>query len=306
MDDFSTQLEETLNNYWAGLIQAIPRIALAIIILALGLLLSNVIAKFARKRFLMRAEDPLMGTFLGTVVKILLVTGVVLLSLHAAGLSSIAAGLFTAAGASAVVLGFAFKDIGENFISGVVLAFNRPFSINDTIRIDEAFGKIKALRFRYTHVKTFDGRDIYIPNSDVLRKPVINYTADGFFRHEFTVGVAYEDDISGVKSVIEEVLRTHIEVVDDDFHQSFVVEDELAASTVNLKVYFWVNTIDYRRAAIVLRGVLIRSVKEKLMEAGYNMPSDIRELKLYGTTQDIPIRIENFPMHDNAVGLGGK
>lgn len=302
MDDFSTQWQATLEKYWAQLIDAIPRIALAIIILALGLLLANTIARFARRRFLKRAEDPLMGAFLGTVIKILLVTGVILLSLQAAGLSSIAAGLFTAAGASAVVLGFAFKDIGENFISGIVLAFNRPFSINDTIRIDEAFGKIKALQFRYTHVKTFDGRDVYIPNSDVLRKPVINYTADGFFRHEFTVGIGYEDDIDAAKQLIQEVLKQQEEVVHDPVHQSFVVEDELAASTVNLKVLFWVNTIDYRRAAIVLRGILIRRVKERLAEAGFNLPADIRELKLYGTTQDIPIRIENFPMQPNAAG----
>jgi small-conductance mechanosensitive channel len=302
MDDFSTQLNETLQQYWSELIEAIPRIALAIIILALGLLLANTIARFVRRRFLSKAEDPLMGAFLATVIKILLVTGVLLLTLQVAGLSNIAAGLFTAAGASALVLGFAFKDIGENFICGVVLAFSRPFNVNDTIRIDEAFGKIKALQFRYTHVKTFDGRDVYIPNSDVLRKPVVNYTADGFFRHEFTVGIGYENDIDAAKELIERVLREHDEVVHDELHQSFVVEDELAASTVNLKVLFWVDTVDYRRAAIVLRGMLIRLVKERLSAAGFNLPADIRELKLYGTTPQLPIRIENPPADSAQAG----
>lgn len=218
-----------------------------------------------------------------------------MLALQVAGLSGIATGLLTAVGGGAIILGFAFQDIGKNFLAGIILAFNRPFNINDTIKIDDIFGKVKELNFRYSHIKTFDGRDIYIPNSDVLTKPVANYTADGFYRVEFTVGIGYEDDIESAKKLIENILDQNEEIVKDDEHENFVIEDELASSTVNLVVYFWVDTVDYRRASRVLRGSVIRQVKEKLFEEGFNLPADIKEIKIYGTEDAIPIKFRNSP-----------
>lgn len=151
------------------------------------------------------------------------------------------------------------------------------------------------MNFRYSHIKTFDGREIYIPNSDVLTKPVENYTADGFYRVDFTVGIGYEDDIVAAKKVIQDILDGNTEIVSDDDHENFVIEDELAASTVNLKVYFWVDTVDYRRASRVLRGSVIREVKEALFSQGFNLPADIKELKSYGTEDAIPIKFKNNP-----------
>ena len=210
-----------------------------------------------------------------------------------------AAGILTAAGGAAIILGFAFQDIGKNFLAGIILAFNRPFGVNDTIMIDNHFGKVMALNFRYTHIKTSDGRDIYIPNSDVLTKPVENYTADGFFRLEFVVGIGYEDNIQSAKEIVMQILNDHPGVVHNDTHENFVIENELAASTVNLKVFFWVHTVDYRRASRVLRGEIIKLVKEAFTKAKFIMPGDITEIKLYGGAQDIPLRLKSDPPVDN-------
>ncbi|HEV7350421.1 mechanosensitive ion channel [Telluribacter sp.] len=282
-----------LDEYWDALIAAIPRIGLAVLIVALGILIAGVIGRFTRRRMQARTEDPLMSTFTGNAVKAILVVIVCMLALHTAGLSGIAGGILATAGASAVVLGFAFKDIGENFIAGIILAFNRPFNVNDTIKVGDIMGKVKTLQFRYTHIKTFNGQDVYIPNSDVLTDPVTNYTEDGFFRWDFVVGIAYEDDISGAKEIIQRILDTHQNIVHDDVHENFVAEDELAASTVNLKVYFWVETLDFRRAALITKGEVIRNVKVSLEQNGYSLPADIRELKLYGKEKDFPVSLFN-------------
>ncbi|HET8830308.1 MAG TPA: mechanosensitive ion channel domain-containing protein, partial [Pelobium sp.] len=95
-------------------------------------------------------------------IQTIFVVFVIMLALYAGGLGAIAGGILAAAGASAVVLGFAFKDIGENFIAGFILAFSRPFNVNDTVMISDVFGKVKALELRYTKIKTFDGKDVYI------------------------------------------------------------------------------------------------------------------------------------------------
>lgn len=285
-------LRTVFNEFWNDILAAIPGLITALIIFIIGLFIARWVAKLAGRKILSRMDDPLMGRFLTNALRILLILGVVLLALKAMGLGGIAAGVFGAAGVGAVVLGFAFQDIGENFIAGIVLAFNRPFDVNDTILIDQHFGKVKGLNLRYTHLKTFDGKDIYVPNADVLKKPLQNYTADGYIRSDFTVGVAYEDDIEGAKQVIQKVLDEHTYLVRDDEHENFVVADELAASTVNLKVFFWLHTKDFRANATQTRGLVIRDVKNAIDEHGYNMPADITEVKLYGGERDIPIRVE--------------
>lgn len=281
----------SLETYYQKFLVVLPRIALAILVVVAGVLLAQLITNIYKRRIQKEAEDPLMARFLAQAVKIILVIIAIMLALQVAGLNGVATGLLTAVGGGAIILGFAFQDIGKNFLAGIILAFNRPFNINDTIKIDDIFGKVKALSFRYSHIKTFDGRDIYIPNSDVLTKPVSNYTADGFYRVDFTVGIGYEDDIEAAKNVIQEILDSNNEIVHDVDHENFVIEDELAASTVNLKVFFWVDTVDYRRASLVLRGLIIREVKQELAKRKFNLPADIMELKIYGTEDAIPVKV---------------
>lgn len=288
-------IQHSLNQYYHNFLQVLPRIALAVLVIILGVLLAQWLTSFYKRRFQQKSEDPLMAKFLAQAIKIILIIIAIMIALRVAGLDGIATGLLTAVGGGAIILGFAFQDIGKNFLAGIILAFNRPFSINDTIKVDDIFGKVKELSFRYSHIKTFDGRDIYIPNSDVLTKPVENYTADGFFRVDFVVGIGYEDDISEAKKVIQNILDNNQEIVRDADHENFVIEDELAASTVNLKVFFWVGTKDYRRASRVLRGNVIREVKEELFKRGFNMPADIKEIKIYGTEDAIPIKFRNAP-----------
>ncbi len=288
-------LQESFTHFYDSIIAQLPGIGLGLLIIILGVLIGSWIGNFARTRISHRTNDPLMSRFLGKTIKIISLIIAIMLALRAAGLGGIATAVLTAAGASAVVLGFAFKDIGENFIAGIILAFNRPFDVDDTVEIGDNFGKVKALEFRYTKLKTFDGKDVYIPNSDVLTTPVTNYTEDGFFRWSFIIGIAYEDNIEGAKQTVMEALRKEPDVIEDAEHENFVIEDELATSTVNLKVFFWVDTTDFRRKALTTKGNVVRAVKEALEDNGYYMPADIQEIKIYGGNKDVdlPIRLSS-------------
>lgn len=292
MQNDTITVTESFSNFYNSFIDQLPGIGMGILIVVLGSLIAKWIGQFARKRISAKTHDPLMSKFLGQAIKYVLVIFAIMIALRAAGLGAIATAILTAAGASALVLGFAFKDIGENFIAGVILAFNRPFNINDTVEIGSNFGKVKNLEFRYTKLKTFDGKDVYIPNSDVLTKPVTNYTEDGFFRWDFIIGIAYEDNIQGAKQTIMDALRKEPNVIEDDEHENFVIEDQLATSTVNLKVYFWVDTKDFRRMALITKGNVVRNVKEALEKDGYYLPADIQEIKLYGGEKGFPVRLE--------------
>lgn len=289
---------ESFITFYNNFIDQLPGIGVGVLIVVLGSLIAKWVGQFARRRISARTHDPLMSKFLGQAIKYVLIIFAIMIALKSAGLGGIATAILTAAGASALVLGFAFKDIGENFIAGVILAFNRPFDVDDTVEIGENFGKVKNLEFRYTKLKTFDGKDVYIPNSDVLTKPVTNFTEDGFFRWNFIIGIAYENNIVGAKQTIMDALRREPNVIEDDEHINFVIEDELATSTVNLKVYFWVDTKDFRRMALITKGNVVRNVKEALEENGYYLPADIQEIKLYGGEKCFPVRLESEPTAD--------
>lgn len=285
MDEILKRLEV----YYEAFLKSVPLIGIAILILVLGIFIVNWLTSLFQKRVRRKSYDPLMSAFLAKAVKVVLIICVFLFTLQVAGLSGIAGAIFATAGASAIVLGFAFKDIAGNFLAGIILAFNRPFHVNDTVQIENVFGKVKTMEFRYTKIATFDGRNVYIPNTDVLTKPVFNYTEDGFYRTDFVVGIAYENDIEKAKKIIISCFDEDEDIVKDELHINFVAEDELAASTVNLKVYFWVTTEDFRRGTLQTRGRMIKKVKTKLEENGFNLPANITELKFYDASKPISV-----------------
>lgn len=288
----TSQLVKSFRESWAAFIDKVPEYLIAILLIAIGVFISNFLAQISRKIITRRTDDPLMTNFLVKAIKLVLIILVLMFAMRVAGLQGIANTLLTAAGASAVIIGFAFRDIGENFISGIILSFNRPFNVNDTIQSGDIFGKVKSMEFRYTKVKTFDGKDVYIPNSDVLKKPLFNYTEDGFIRWDFIAGIAYEDNIKAAEALILRTVNSHPEVINDSEHETYIAVDELSVSTVNLKVFFWVDTYDFRKGAIKVRGDVIEKVKTALEENGFSLPADIKEIKLYGSQQSIPVIIK--------------
>lgn len=275
------KLIQSFQDSWNSFVEQIPSILAAILVIALGIFIANKLTDLSRKFIAGKSADPLMTNFLIKAIKTVFVIIVIMFGLKVAGLDGIATGVLTAAGASAVILGFAFKDIGENFISGIILSFNRPFNINDTVSIGDIFGRVKSMEFRYTKLKTFDGKDVYIPNSDVIKKPVFNFTEDGYFRMDFMVGIAYENDIDQAKKIILNTMNSHPLSLKDEDREPFVMTDELSVNSVNIKVFFWVAAEDYRRDALMIRSEMIDQVKINLLANGISMPANIQELKWY-------------------------
>ena len=275
------KLIQSFQDSWNSFVEQIPSILAAILVITLGIFIANKLTDLSRKFIAGKSTDPLMTNFLIKAIKTVFVIIVIMFGLKVAGLDGIATGVLTAAGASAVILGFAFKDIGENFISGIILSFNRPFNINDTVSIGDIFGRVKSMEFRYTKLKTFDGKDVYIPNSDVIKKPVFNFTEDGYFRMEFMVGIAYENDIDKAKKIILDTMNSHPLSLKEEDREPFVMTDELGVNSVNIKVFFWVAAEDYRRDALMIRSEMIDQVKINLLTNGISMPANIQELKWY-------------------------
>lgn len=286
-NSFTAEIVQVLEQYWEGFIFILPRLGVAVLIFIITLFIAAQVKKLVDNRVAPHTQNPISVLFIARVAKIAIVVVGLLLALQTIGLSGIASGLLAGAGVSAFIIGFAFKDIGENFLAGFILAFNAPFKEGDSIKIADYMGQVVNLNMRTTHLKTFDAKDVYIPNATVLKSEVTNMTENNLIRLDFVVGIDYNDDADAAEKLILETMKTTREVLAQP--EAFVVTEELATNTVNLRAFFWTDTEDYRRGILVVRSQVIKAVKKALLANGFNLPANIQEIKTY---QDIPLAVQ--------------
>jgi small-conductance mechanosensitive channel len=283
------EITGAIQIYWQQFLEFIPTIGLGLLVLIITFFIASWLSNVLKRNLNSRMDDPLLVLFLVRVAKIALIVLGLLLALQVMDMGGVAAGLLAGAGLSAFVLGFALKDIVENFLAGIILSFDRPFDLKDTITIDGYTGQVISLDFRTSQIKTFDGKDVYIPNAIILKEPLTNYTRDGLIRLEFVAGIDYGDDIKDAIKVITDTLLGIDEVLKDE--PPYAVVDQLATSTVNLRMYFWADTTDYKKGINILKGKVVGAVKEALLTEGFGLPADIQELKIYRSEDPFPISL---------------
>lgn len=279
-----------LNSYWETFLYLLPKIAIAVIVFIIILIIASKISQLVRKAASLRMDDPLIVNFLGRITRWSLIVSGLILCMFLLGLGGIAGGLIAGAGVSAIIIGFAFKDIGENFLAGIILAFSRPYNIGDKVETGSTYGIVRALDLRNTHIKTFDGKDVYVPNAMVLKNPLINYTRDGFLRYEFLVGIDYDDNIQHAIEVILKAVSSVEGVLAGDKAPQVQI-NELSTSTINLIVYIWTDTFDRTKDDLQIKTEVMNETKKALIENKITMPADILELKIYNENMPIPIKL---------------
>lgn len=154
MEQLIEDLKTQLQGYYDQLVTLLPKVVLAILVLLLVLYLARKISRFGKTQLNQRMEDPLLAQFFARVIRWLVLVIGFLIILRIVGLGAAAASLLAGTGITAFIIGFAFKDIGENFLAGILMAFKRPFRIGDTIETNGITGVIKGLTLRDTHLKT--------------------------------------------------------------------------------------------------------------------------------------------------------
>jgi small conductance mechanosensitive channel len=161
--------------------------------------------------------------------------------------------------------------------------------MNDTVRIGEQTGHVQALNFRTTHIKTFDEKDVFIPNAKIIKESVVNLTRDGIIRLDFLIGIAYEDDSEKALELIIATIASVEGVMTDK--NPFAVVEEMATNTMNIRCYFWSETDDYKKGVLITKSKVVSTVKQALTEAGFTLPANVLELKMYDKRVDLPVSI---------------
>jgi small-conductance mechanosensitive channel len=285
------KLMPVLEKYWEDFWVLLPKIVVAIGILIVAVIVARKVKKVVQKRMGNRLDDPLLAKFIAKVFQWSIIVLGIAVAMHLIELGGIARGLLTSAGITGIVLGFAFRDIGENLLAGILLAFNRPFNVGDTVQSDSITGVVKTLDLRNTHIRSFDGKDIYIPNAMILKNPLLNFTRDGLLRFDFIVGIDQADDANKARKIILEDINEIDGVLKKP--APVVAIEELAKSTIDLRIYYWVDLFQYKGSALDLKTNIMNRTKEILLNKGFSLPSDIHELKIYKEEKPLPLRIQN-------------
>jgi len=287
------KLQIAFQNFLDSIIQNSPDILIGTVLLVVFILIGYVLRAFTRKRLLHRVQDRLLVNFIGRAIfLIFLIIGVVIF-LNQLGLGKAAGGLLAGAGVSAIVIGFAFKDIGENFLAGFFLAFSRPFSIGDVVEIENVKGVVKALNFRNTHIRTFNGKDVFMPNAMLIKNPLHNYTRDGLLRYDFVIGLDYGDNIAEAGRVIMNTLTSESRIEHSGELEPFILLDKYGTSTINIRIFYWVLSIGFNGPIASLQTEVMNKVVVDLVAAGFTLPADIIELKIYQEGKPIPVSVKS-------------
>jgi small conductance mechanosensitive channel len=264
-----------------GFFWILPNLGIALVVFTLFLAAAWV-AKRAVRHVAQRRDRGDLGILLGGFAKwatvllgLLVVATIVFPSVRPAD-------VLATLGIGSVAIGFAFKDILQNWLSGLLILYRRPFRRGDEIKSGEFEGTVEHIEARATLIRTYDGQQVVIPNSDIYTRAVTVRTAFPKRRSEYDVGIGYGDDIERACQVILEALRG-IEGVEKDPAPE-AIPCALDASTVNVKVRWW---SDSRRASVVAtQGRVINAMKRALSEAGIDLPFPTRMVLFHDQTEE--------------------
>jgi small conductance mechanosensitive channel len=259
---------------WRDLIRSLPFVVFGLFVLALSAGAGMLAAQGTQRVVRRRIQAKLLRNVIARAAGMLVFLIGFYVVLRVSGLTQLALTVIGGTGLIGLVVGIAFRDITENFLSSVFLSMQRPFERGDLVEIAGATGYVQQLNVRTTVLMTLDGNIVQIPNATVYKSNLRNFTTNANRRENFLIGIGYDDSITAAQEVARAVLANHPAVLSDP-EPSVLVED-LGTSTVNLRVFFWLNGREH--SWLKVRSSVIRLLKVAFQQHGISMPDEAREM----------------------------
>ncbi len=280
MADFSDSLNlqpvrERLMEEAYRILAALPLLLLAVLVIWIAWRIGR---WMSGRRFLERLApgNPFLGDLVRSTTRWLVVLVGVIVALEILDATALVGAVLGTAGVLGVALGFAFKDILENYLAGLLLSLRQPFAPRDHVVIDGNEGVVVSLTSRATILMTLDGNHLRLPNALVFRGVMLNYTRNPNRRFEFEVGVGVEEDLVQAQRIGQGELARCASVLHDPPPRAFITA--LGDSNVQVRFQGWV---DQRESDFHLaKSEAIRRVKLALEAAGMDMPEPIYRLQI--------------------------
>lgn len=275
MQEAIDKAQLSINNLLFGLIDRAPFIILGLFVFFLFFVAGRLTRRLAYKISRRAQNHNNVGLVIGRIGQGVAVFTGLLVAMVIAIPGFTVGQLFSILGVGSVAIGFAFRDILQNFLAGILLLLNQPFRIGDQIMAKDLEGTVEDIQTRATFIRTYDGRRVVVPNSDLFTNLVTVNTAFETRRLEHIIGISYDDDIETAIAVLEKVMRGAPSVLDTPEPDAFVVN--FSDSSIDIQMFWWISS-PFQKDVIYSRGEVLRQAKRALDEAGLTIPFPIRTL----------------------------
>lgn len=261
-------LQKQCEHMLDGLVQSLPALAIAVVVLILTLIVGGFAATIAdratQKAHFRTDLKQLLVTM--TRLAIWILGGLIAMTVAIPGMTP--ASMFAGLGVGAVAIGFAFQDILENFLAGVLIMLREKMHIGDAVTANGITGKVERITLRETHLRQFSGELTIVPNSMLFKNPVEILTDQTWRRDEIVVGVAYDSDLGAAREAIRNALIS-LECVDAP-HGIDVLAQDFNSSSIDFLVRWWTDTAIHDR--MVARNDVVMAIKRALDAAEIEIP----------------------------------
>jgi len=248
------------------------QILAALAIFVIGRWIAKAVRAGVRRMLNKGGADPIIIGFVSSIVYIALLAFVVIAALGQLGIQTTS--FIAILGAAGLAVGLALQGSLANFAAGFLMIIFRPFKVGDFIEGAGVAGVVKDIQIFTTTLKTGDNKTIIIPNAKISGDNIINYSAEANRRVDMTVGVAYDADLSKVRSVLQDIISKDERIMSDP--EALIVVGELADNSVNFIVRVWVKSADYW-------GVMFdttETIKNRFDAAGIGIPFPQRDIHI--------------------------
>lgn len=276
----ATQSVQMMAN---GFIERLPYFAIAVLIFIVFLSLGHGVRKAIRAFSERQRKHRNIGLVLGRLGYGVSIFIGLLVALVIAIPGFTPGQLVNLLGLSSVAIGFAFRDILQNFLAGILILLTQPFRIGDQIIVESFEGTVENIETRATFIRTYDGRRIVIPNSELFTNPVTVNTAYEKRRLQYDVGIGYGDNIGRAKQIMLAAMKDIPDVLQDPAPDVLVVD--LAESSVNIRLRWWVHP-PRQTDVLNVRDAVLERVKDALVAAGIDLPFPTRQILFHDQTEE--------------------
>jgi small conductance mechanosensitive channel len=274
MNEFLQLLGLFFNNFVTQTARQAPVILLALIAFIAGVYLARLGKALVQRGLKFRHADPELSLLLGRVVQWGIVIFALLFATQQIGVDITA--FLTGLGILGFTLGFALQDISKNFVSGILMLLQKPFSLGDTIEVSGFNGRVLDITLRDTVLLTGDGLRVRIPNGDIFTKPILNFSRLSRRRIELTLGVDYDSDLDEVRRVAYETIKKIPGILDDPAPD--IVFESFAEHAIRLRIWYWYDESKTSYPRALDSG--ISGLKRAFDQARIKIPVPYRELRL--------------------------
>jgi len=261
----------------------LPGMLLGIVLFGLGLFVVRGVRAAVTRAASLRTASAGSAAVLGRIAGGLFTVVVFLIAAAVAFPSVSASDLFNLLGIGGVAIGFAFRDVLQNLLAGILILLTRPFHLGDQIRHGEQEGTVEDIWVRATVLRTYDNRRILIPNASLFTDSIEVITAYEKRRLQFVLTIGNGDEIARARDIVVQALGSTSGVLADPVPEALVTG--LGTSGVDMVARFWINPPRRREALDALDGA-IEAVKLALTEAGFDLPYPTTQVLFHDQTEE--------------------